>query len=378
MKILFFTYHGFEEASGISKKMQAQIKGLRQNGHEVHVCSYDVEPNGDKCRYIDNRIIKNYGHGISAVIRQHMRYQCVYDFCVSQKIDFVYVRHFMNSSPVLVNLFRKMKKAGIKSVLEIPTYPYDQEFKGFSFIQRTKLHIDQFFRCQLAKQMEAIVTFSDEITIFGQRTIRISNGVDMDVIPIHHPINREGELHLVGVAEVHVWHGYDRLIRGLGEYYRRGNCHKQVYFHIVGAVWPNEMYGTDYIPGFKPIIDEYAIDDRVIFHGQLFGEKLDEVFNQCQFAIGSLARHRSGISVIKTLKNREYACRGIPFIYSEQDSDFDDKPYILKAPSDESPIDIDTIISFMDNLQIRPEQIRQTVEHLSWKVQMKRVMDAIK
>ena len=29
MKILFLTYHGFEPSSGISKKMEAQIKGLR-------------------------------------------------------------------------------------------------------------------------------------------------------------------------------------------------------------------------------------------------------------------------------------------------------------------------------------------------------------
>lgn len=377
MKILFLTYHGFEEASGISKKMLAQIKGLRQNGHEVHVCCYDRDSRGYMCRYVDDQIIRNYGKGLWAAIIQRIDYNCLYDYCVQQSIELIYVRSYMNATPPLVSLFKRLRKAGVRSVMEIPTYPYDQEFKGFSYVQRLKLHIDQMFRFKLAKQMEAIVTFSEAKTIFGQRTICISNGVDMDVIPIHQSINYEGEVHLIGVAEIHVWHGYDRLIRGLGEYYRRGNCEKQVYFHIVGAVRPNEMYGTDYIPGFKPIIDKYDIADRVIFHGQLFGEELDRVFNQCQFAIGSLARHRSGISIIKTLKNREYACRGIPFIYSEQDSDFDDKRYVLKAPADESPIDIDRILLFLDNLQIRPEQIRHTVEHLSWKVQMQRVMDGL-
>lgn len=38
-------------------------------------------------------------------------------------------------------------------------------------------------------------------------------------------------------------------------------------------------------------------------------EELDELFNEADFAIGSLARHRSGIDKIKTLKNREYAAR---------------------------------------------------------------------
>lgn len=94
-------------------------------------------------------------------------------------------------------------------------------------------------------------------------------------------------------------------------------------------------------------------------------------------SIGSLGRHRSGITVIKTLKNREYATRGIPFIYSEQDSDFDHQPYVLKAPADESPIDIQQIIDFLNNFSMQPENIRKTVESLQWKYQMQKVVDAV-
>ena len=47
------------------------------------------------------------------------------------------------------------------------------------------------------------------------------------------------------------------------------------------------------------------------------GEELNELFNRADFAIGSLGRHRSGIYNIKTLKNREYAARGLAFMYSE-------------------------------------------------------------
>ena len=125
------------------------------------------------------------------------------------------------------------------------------------------------------------------------------------------------------------------------------------------------------------IIDKYKIQDFIIFHGQLFGEELDKVFNVSCFAIGSLARHRSGITVIKTLKNREYATRGIPFIYSEQDSDFDHQSYVLKAPADESPIDIQKIIDFVNKFTMKPEYIRKTVEHLKWENQMQRVLDAV-
>ena len=128
---------------------------------------------------------------------------------------------------------------------------------------------------------------------------------------------------------------------------------------------------------YKPQIEKYQIQDKIIFHGTMFGKELDDIFNQCQFAIGSLGRHRSGITVIKTLKNREYATRGIPFIYSEQDSDFDGQPYIIKAPADESPIDIQRIIDFMQKFQMSPEDIRKTVEPLQWKYQMKKVVDVV-
>ena len=395
MKILFLVYHGFSDYSGISKKIHYQVKGLRENGYEVHLCYYGFDNRGHRCRYVDDEVIKDYGKGSLAGLRQRMDYGCIYDYCKLNGIQFVYARCFQNANPWLVRLFRKLNKIGVRSVTEIPTYPYDEEFATFSFSVKAELKIDQMFRRQLGREMVAFVTFSDAEQIFGQRTIRISNGVDFDNIPLHnpspitqHPTPNTQHLspltqhpspntyHLIGVAEVHLWHGYDRLIRGIGEYYKNTANPRDVYFHIVGGVAPDDRYkDNEYHQGFQNIIDHYGIQDRIIFHGTLFGEKLDKVFNQCQFAIGSLARHRSGITVIKTLKNREYATRGLPFIYSEQDSDFDHQPYVMKAPPDETPINVQQILDFIDSHQFEPQEIRKTVEHLTWKIQMKRVVD---
>ena len=376
MKILFLVYHGFSEVSGISKKIHYQVKGLRENGYEVHLCYYDFDCRGHRCRFVDGDVIKDYGKGMLAGLRQRIDYACIYNYCRLNGIQFVYARCFQNANPFLISFFKKLNQLGIKSVTEIPTYPYDAEFVGFPFMTRMGLKIDQLFRHQLYQQMNAIVTFSDAEQISGQRTIRISNGVDMDSIPLHdYHVPSDGSIHLIGVAEVHYWHGYDRLIAGLGEYYKNTGNPRHVYFHIVGGVWKSEMYDSMHAPGFAELMDKYGIRDKVIFHDQLFGEELNHVFNQCCFAIGSLARHRSGISVIKTLKNREYATRGIPFIYSEQDSDFDYQPYILKALPDETPINIQQILDYVDSHHFVPSEIRKTVEHLSWKVQMKRVID---
>ena len=370
MKILFLVYHGFSEHSGISKKIHYQVKGFKENGYDVHLCYYDFSPEGHRCRFVDGEVLQDYGTGKLAGLRQRFCYDAVYDYCIREGIDFVYARCFQNANPWLIRFFKKLRRAGIHAVTEIPTYPYDQEFAHFSKDKRLELKIDQLFRDSLYKYMDAVVTFSDAQQIFGQRTINISNGVDFDSIPIHNSqlSTFNSQLHLIGVAEVHPWHAFDRVMAGMGEY--KGDV--PVYFHVVGGVHPIRMEHD-----FRPIIDKYHLEDKVIFHGQLFGQALDDVFNQCQFAIGSLGRHRSGITVIKTLKNREYATRGIPFIYSEQDSDFDHQPYILKAPADESPIDIQQIIDFMGRFSMKPEEIRKTVEHLTWKIQMRRVVDAI-
>ena len=377
MKILFLVYHGFSEVSGISKKIHYQVKGLRENGHDVRLCYYGFDENGHRCRYIDDKVIQDYGIGRWAGFRQRLSYDCIYDYCIREKIELVYARCFMNANPWLIHFFKKLRDAGVHAVTEIPTYPYDAEFVGFPFQTRMNLKVDQLFRHKLYAQMDAIVTFSDAKEIFGQRTINISNGVDFDSIPLHQPSavsHQSSELHLIGVAEVHYWHGYDRMIAGIGEYYKNGGK-KDVFFHVVGGVGPSEMYDSMHASGFAELMEKYNIKKHVIFHGQLFGDELTKVFNQCQFAIGSLARHRSGITVIKTLKNREYATRGVPFIYSEQDSDFDDQPYVLKAPADESPVEIQQIIDFVSSVQMHPKEIRLTVEHLSWKRQMQKVID---
>lgn len=371
MKILFLTYHGFEKASGISKKMLAQIKGLHQNGHEVHVCSYDISPEGDRCRYVDGKVIKNYGKGLFSSVWQRMSYGCIVDYCKSNAVELVYVRSFMNASPFNIHLFKRLKQSGTKCVMEIPTYPYDKEFESLPLKYRFEHIFDKMFRRGLASYMDAIITFSDDKEIFGQRTINISNGIDSDTLPLQPVVDTSNELHLIGVAEVHPWHGFDRLIAGLGQYYSQSEIPKPVYFHIVGGV-PDVL-----MEQYSKIINEYHIGKFVVFHGKLFGEELNKVFAKCAFAIGSLGRHRSGITNIKTLKNREYACRGIPFVYSECDSDFDHQHYIIKAPADESPIDIQQIVDFVENFSLKPGEIRKTIEQLQWKFQMKKIVDAL-
>lgn len=370
MKILFLIFHGLSEHSGISKKIKQQVSGLVAGGHSVNLCIYHIGKDKHRIRSIDGEIIADYGTGKLAACRKRCSYNCIYQYAVSHQIELLYVRSFHNANPFTIHLFKKLRKAGIKIVMEIPTYPYDMEYKGFPFFTRIELNIDKIFRQKLSKKVNAIVTYSNYDFIFGQRTIQISNGVDFNSIPLKKEIKRNHSIiHLIGVAEVHYWHGYDRLIDGLGKYYQ---CKHDttVYFHIIGGIGLSEMYNSIHAPGFHELITKYHIEKYIIFHGQKMGKELDELFDNADFAIGSLGRHRSHIDKIKTLKNREYAARGIPFIYSETDEDFDHMRYILKAPADESAINIKEIIHFYQTIHETPAEIRNSIKHLSWKRQM--------
>lgn len=360
-KLLFIIFHGFDPNNGISKKISYQVNALKACGMEVHICYMD-ETSGKK-RYVDDTVIADYGNGIIGKIKKRIEFSSITQYAIDHHIEYVYIRSNHNANPFTIKMVQRMKQAGMKVVMEIPTYPYDSEYEAQGM--NRQIFQDKLFRNRLAKNLDAIVTFSDYDQIFGQRTIKISNGIDFDNVKMKTTINDTSkELNLIGVAEIHRWHGFDRLVKGLAQYYSTPQDYI-VKFHVVGYFFSSEIEDD-----FKAIISSHHLEDFVILHGKKHGEKLDELFNQCDFGIGSLGRHRVGIQKIKTLKNREYAARGIPFIYSETDSDFDNKPYVLKAPADECPIDIECIIRFHQNISMTSQQIRDSIKDLSWNHQM--------
>ncbi len=371
MRILYLSFHGFYEHNGISKKKLAQIMGFKQCGCSVINCYYTVNPeNEEKLWMTDDKVLVNLGSGIWAKIRKRIDYSYIRNYIIKQQIELVYMRSEHNASPFLIRFVKQLSSLGVKTVMEIPTYPYDQEY--ITIKNKSFLFIDKIFRKRLANDLHAIVTFSNKTKIFGQRTIQISNGIDFSSLRLNENHSCKGELHLIGVAEIHYWHGFDRVIAGMANYYNESSSDCKVFFHIVG-----EFSGERERNEILPLIKKYHLENYVILYGSLFGDNLDKLFNKSDIGIGSLGRHRSNITYIKTLKNREYAARGVPFIYSEIDDDFEEMPYIMKVPADESPVDINKIIDFLIHLEHEPEEIRESVQHLSWKNQMQIVLDSI-
>lgn len=368
---LYLSFSGYFEYNGISKKKLAQVKGLKECGCNVVNCYYSIDlDSGHRLWMIDESVLIDLGTGIQAKIKKRINYAPILAYIKKNQISFVYIRFEHNANPFLIHFVRQLRNKNVKVVMEIPTFPYDQEY--ITFESKCALFIDKLFRKSLAKQLNAIVTFSNQTEIFRQHTIRISNGIDFSSIKLKQNNHKQSELHLIGVAEIHYWHGFDRIIAGIRDYYKNKADDCKVFFHIVG-----EFSGEREKKEILPLITENQLENYVILHGRLFGTALDELFDQADIGIGSLARHRSNITYIKTLKNREYAARGIPFIYSETDEDFEDKPYILKVPADESPVSIRNIVKFAESVQMFPAEIRNSVRFLSWKHQMGQVVEEV-
>ena len=368
MKVLFLIFHGFDPNNGISKKISYQVDALKKCGTDVHLCYMDETKT--KKRLIDDKVIADYGNSSLSKILKRIDFSSIIKYVKDNNIEFVYIRSNHNANPFTINMVKRMKKYGAKVVMEIPTYPYDSEYEAQGMSKQ--IFFDRLFRNSLAKQLDAIVTFSDYDKIFGQKTIRISNGIDFDSVKMKSRINDTSkELNLIGVAEIHEWHGFDRLVKGLAEYYSKPQEYL-VKFHVVGY-----FFSTGIENEFKKIIKDNHMENYVIPYGKKHGAELEDIFDKCDFGIGSLGRHRVGIDKIKTLKNREYAARGIPFVYSETDSDFEQKPYVLKVPADETPVDINSIISFYKDLSMSPAEIRESIKDLSWEEQMKTVLNSV-
>ena len=371
MKGLFLVFHGFAAHNGISKKIFSQLAALRACGLDVELCYVTCSADGHWKRMAGGQIVEDFGPGIRGKIGKRIRYGALTRYIREERIGFVYMRGDHNANPFLNRWLGQMKRMGVKVVMEIPTYPYDSEYSHAPLRAKAVLQVDKMFRRAMARRLYRIVTFSDLPSIFGVPTVQISNGIDFEAIPVKTSENRPGAvIRLTGVADIHFWHGFDRVIEGMAGYYKAPGREK-VEFHIVGG-------GTvAQLEKLQVLVAQYGLEDRVIFHGPQSGAGLDAVFESTDMGIASLGRHRCGIDRIKTLKNREYAARGIPFVYSETDSDFDAMPYVIKAPPDESPLDIAAIIRFCRDNRFTPAQIRSSVAELSWTAQMQKVLDEV-
>lgn len=265
-----------------------------------------------------------------------------------EQIDCCYIR-YPNSDPYFLSLLKKMKSKRIRIVIEIPTYPYDKEgletLKGY--VIRS---LDIIYRKKLKKYVDRIITYSKDDKIYGIDTIKTINGVDFDKISLL-PTTNQKVIYFCAVAMICRTHGYDRLINGLFNYYKNGGK-REIIIDIVGT--GEETIRNSYIK----LVNELQLENRVIFHGLVNGEKLDEIYARASIGVNSLAIHRQNLVNESTLKTKEYAAKGLPILsssYVDAFSETDNLNYVCRVPANDSAIDLEKVIDFYDYLLLNKE-----------------------
>lgn len=357
MKMLYLSTWDFsnEEFDGVCKKIYSQIGVFEQNKCEVDL----VYIKDDQVIYREDKKEKKIGRVGS--IKKTPAYVLMYRVLKHKKYNWVYNRYGM-MDPFYYRVLRRLHKNGARVLIEIPTYPYiDEVPKGFLY--KVMISLDKIYSARLRGYVDRIATYSLDNEIFGIKTINIKNGIDFFKIRIKNKKAYNGVIDLIGVAHLSKWHGFDRVIKGLYEYYLEKEENKPIInFHIVGR--------GEALAGYQDLVKKYHLNGHVIFYGDKGGGELDKIYDECDIAVSSLGLHRIGITEqASVLKSREYGAKGMPMISSITIDVFkaQDFKYISYFPEDETPIPMDEIIELYQLVMEEKNDVRKVIREYTYK-----------
>ena len=314
-------------AAGVERKVKSQVKVLSKEFD----CTLVSLPAPSYLGSLKERIVRRLPFTASW---RKWSYRDEFD-----GLDFLYIR-MVDHDDSFVRYLRKIKSSNpdIKIIYEIPTFPYGVDEK--LTISNCSFYIkERLCRKKAAHYFDRIVTFYGQDSIWDVPCIKLMNGFDFGSVQL--PKREKPEsINIISVSTTAFWHGYDRFIEGLHEYYIHGGT-ENIQYHVVGNV----------LPKISEMVHRYALEDHVILHGLLSGEELAEVYRLCLLGIDILGGHRRDYPISSTLKSREYGAWGLPLITSSPvDYLPNDYPYQLLVPYDESPIQINDVIRYYHSI----------------------------
>lgn len=277
--------------------------------------------------------------------------------------DFLYIRKPIIDSGFIRFLgFLKKNNPKMKVLLEIPTYPYDKEQFYGSFISFPFYIKELNNRNRMKDFVNRIVTYTDDDIIFGIPTIKIKNGLDLSEIPVAIPRkNTDNTIRLIAVASLQAYHGYERILEGLRNYYSN-SVDRTVFFTIIGSGVVEK--------NLKSLTEKYQLNKYVTFVGSKIGDQLEEQYNNADIALGSFGLYKRGTSLSSAIKTREYLAHGFPIVSGCTEDIFHLYPskYYMECPNDDTPVDIGEVVRFYDQIygnedsNIIREEIRKYAE----------------
>lgn len=348
-KILYYTARDMTNPTeGITKKIWNQIHTLESYGYTVDVAYRKNDEDLMIRRKGKERLIK---HGMKRPYKvEASRFLRIY--LKKNTYEGIYVR-YVYDDPEFHRLLKHLHKAGTKILIEIPTYPYDAELKD-NLENKIVLFLDKAFRNRMKKYVDRIAVVSQDTEVFGIPAFELKNGVNFDEIGLAVRNDEERDcIHVIAVAGFAKWHAFDRMISGMGEYYRAGGG-REIRLHMVGDGSELTLY--------QELVKKYHLEERVKFYGFQSGEELEKIYSLADIALSSLGIHRIGLKTAQTLKSKEYGAKGLPIISEYRVEEYPEGiQYQLVVPMDESPVDMQAVIRMYDAMQGKREEERGTI-----------------
>jgi len=385
-KIIYISYVDLENKPGYNHKIEHQAKALSKTEFEVYLLTQYGKKRIAFIKLENNKlkIIKKFSpekeyknkYLFHYFFNKHY-FKIFLDLDKEYRFDYYYIRRISPVTPAMLKALKKLREENKIIFYEIPTFPWKEEAKkNFNKISYCMDVLSYGKLLKLVDYVPAIYNDGAKLSkIEKNKFIKISNGISAKNIKLKRNKKNDNAINFVSVAFTAKWHGYDRIIKGLYEYYTT-NPEKEIYYHCVGE-------GSE-LTNLKKLTKELNLEKYVIFHGTKTGEDLDKVVDECDIALGSLGNHRKGLYANPDLKNREYSARGIPFVIASDDQDFPETfPFVYRIPKDDTPVDVRQVIKWYENLikehpNYSIEMRRYAEENLSWDAKMKPVIEKIK
>ncbi len=358
---------------GVIRKCLGQVAAFRQLGLDMDLCWLcrdGLLRNASKvASFPPSFLLRTPAKAFFFLLAYHRLLRRSIDF---SRYQLVYIRYEM-AHPAFLHTLRHIRRVAPQAriVLEIPTWPYALEAKGWWM--RTAACLDRLAVPALPPLLDLVTCYGSPATvIFGRPALTLRNGIDPARVSLRAPRPPEpssaSPLRLLGIGNWQFWHGIDRLLHGIARHRIRPG-HHPVSLTLVGdgAV----------LQDWKALALHLGLADCVRFLPPMEGPALDGLFDRADLGVGTLAIHRKGVSLDSSLKHREYAARGIPFFLASQDPDFPQAlPWVRRLPASEAAVDVAGLVDFHRSCLIpacRPDRIRDyACAHLDWEQQLRR------
>jgi len=374
---LFYVASIDNKVDGVNKKILAQFKVLSEMIFDSELILFiKGAPSNelrDQLNYLQSaqiEIVDTSSFGRLLARRTKMELLMKKAKVVSGN-GFFYFRYPL-ADRAFLKVIKAIKKGGGMAVTEHQSIESRELLSNRRFVL---FLIEFLYAKRVRKEMSGFVCVTREIADhqlarsgnYRKPYLINGNGIYVSSVPLRTPPKFDGRsLDLLCVAQVAKWHGLDRLIRGMAEY--KGNV--DVRLHIAGD-------GSE-VPNLKRLVADLKLENSVVFHGFKTGKELDELFDKCHIAIGSLAIHRAGSG--SPLKSKEYCARGMPFVDSVNDVDFDPQfEFRMKISSEDIPINVEQLLGFAQSVlraSAHHQKMRAyAIEKLDWRIKTKRLVD---